>query len=417
MAKKKKQNDALTVLLTDASSEILVDLILRLGVGRPDVRRECFEFLKDHVQFSEKLKKRSDGEVMLALWDELEPDLSELDDYGGGDYATEDYVAELLYEIQKKLDSKKVEPEYRRDILDLVLPYIESGNAGLDDALDEMAYAACYDDNDWRYLAESYEAMQNEWKIGRARSIYRKIGDRDKYLELRGRNLVYGLDFHDLTIFYWESGEKEKALQVADKGLKVGEGRMDELRQFMSDRALESGDRERYLSLQYDHAMDGLTFEKYKAFKKICDKAEWAIFEPNILSGMKEARESDQLKIRMYRREYDEAVNMLERGKYPTLVWDSNYEIKVAKKLEKRYPERILKYYLSGLGSLTSNATRKEYARKAKVMQKVRYLLVEVMDDPKRWHDFAVKVKRDNFRRPAFQDEFAKIVPDWQELN
>ena len=29
---------------------------------------------------------------------------------------------------------------------------------------------------------------------------------------------------------------------------------------------------------------------------------------------------------------------------------------------------------------------------------------------------FAGKVKRDNLRRPAFQEEFTKIIPVWREL-
>ena len=105
------------------------------------------------------------------------------------------------------------------------------------------------------------------------------------------------------------------------------------------------------------------------------------------------------------------------KGRYPTSTWEEDYEIKVAQKLEKRYPEEILKYYLSGLGNLNRNAQRKEYSRKAKVMVKVRHVLAEVIGDEQRWVKFARKVKKDNARRPAFQQEFAIAVPDWRELS
>ncbi len=49
-------------------------------------------------------------------------------------------------------------------------------------------------------------------------------------------------------------------------------------------------------------------------------------------------------------------------------------------------------------------------------MAKMQHLLVKVMGDVARWQTFAGKIKRDNFKRPAFQDEFAKIVPGWREL-
>ena len=104
----------------------------------------------------------------------------------------------------------------------------------------------------------------------------------------------------------------------------------------------------------------------------------------------------------MHRKEYDKAITVLVEKGYPSTAWDSDYEIQTAKRLEQRFPEEILKYYLSGLGNLRTNAVRKEHARKAQVMAKVRRLLVIVMKNKERWRSFAVKVKRDNIRRPAF---------------
>ena len=168
----------------------------------------------------------------MALWSELAPDLDELDDYGGGDYATAEHVAGLLDQIRRQLDSRKVGSDHRRKILDRVLPFIKSGNAGMDDMLYEVAYAACYDDSDLRGLAEAFEVMQGDWE----------------------------------------------------------------------------------------------------------------------------------------------------------------------------------------LTNLMNNATRKEYARKAKVMVKVRHMLVDVLGNKVRWNKYAAKVKQDNIRRPVFQEEFARMLPGWRDL-
>ena len=416
MTKKSKKGDALTELLAAVSIEVLTDLILLLAAERPDVRRECFDFLKSRVSVSKILKNRSEGEIILALWSELLPDLDELDEYGGGDYDIEDHVAGLLDEIRTRLDSKKVDSDYRREILERILPFIESGNAGMDDMLYDVAYAACYNDADLRWLAKAFENMQDDWKISHARRIYRRIGDRDNYLELRLNHMEYGGDYHDLATFYWETDEKEKALQVAEEGLRKGRARMDELRQFVSDRAEESGDREKYLAIQFAQTTDGLTLAKYKTFKKMCSPDEWAQFEPNVLERIKKAWQNEQIKIHMYRKEYNKAMVILTKDRYPTNGWDTGDEIQAAKKLEKHYPEEILTYYLSGLGNLTVNATRKEYARKAKMIAKVRRLLLEIIGDTERWKKFAAKVKQDNIRRPAFQEEFARALPDWREL-
>ena len=416
MAKKTKKSDALTDLLEAASHKVLAKLILELATEFPEVRRECFDFLKSQISVSKALKSRSEGEAILALWSELGPDLDELDSYGGGDYATEDLVAELLDQIRERLDKKNVDTDHRQEILNLVLPYIKSGNAGMDDMLYEVAYAACYDDDDLRVLAQAFEVMPGEWKIGHARDIYRRLGDRDKYLELRAKRMEYGSDYYDLATFYWDSNEKEKAIQVAEDGLYKARGRMDELREFVAERAQEVGDRDKYMQLQFAQATDRLSLEKYVAFKKMCTPAEWKSYEPKVLGMLNSAWGTDRLKIRIHRREYDEALAILMKGRYPTSTWEGEYEIKIAKKLEKRYPEEILKYYLSGLGNLNRNAQRKEYARKAKVMTTVHHLLVDVLGDQTSWVKFARKVKIDNARRPAFQQEFANAVPGWQEL-
>ncbi len=50
---------------------------------------------------------------------------------------------------------------------------------------------------------------------------------------------------------------------------------------------------------------------------------------------------------------------------------------------------------------------------KAKLMAKVRRLLIEVIGDKGRWEKLALKVKQENIRGPAFQEEFARVLPDW----
>jgi hypothetical protein len=122
-----------------------------------------------------------------------------------------------------------------------------------------------------------------------------------------------------------------------------------------------------------------------KAFRKLSTPADWKSYEAKILARVENA-------------------------------WDSDYELQTAKRLENKYPEEILKYYLSGLGNLKTNAARKEYTRKAQVMKKIRHLLVDVLHDAPRWRDFAIKVKEDNIKRPAFQEEFTKAIPGWQAL-
>jgi hypothetical protein len=100
------------------------------------------------------VKAEADAETVFALWEELEPDLAELDEYGGVDGDVQDRVSDLLYELSETLQKSQVARKHRRVLLDEVIPYICSGNAGMDDSLHGVAYAACQDDEDLRDLAE-----------------------------------------------------------------------------------------------------------------------------------------------------------------------------------------------------------------------------------------------------------------------
>ena len=416
MTKKKINPDPLLELLEVAKPELLIKLIVDLAEHHPDVRSECFDFLNKQLSLSPAQKSRSESEIVMALWGELYSDLYDFDEYGGGDYDKEDEVAELIQDIQKILETSTVEEDVRRGLLDEVIPFIESGNAGMDDSLYDLAFATCSSDDDWRNLAEILEAMNKDWPTFQAQQIYRKLGDRAKYLELRQKKLKYGDDFLDLATFYWDEGSCKEALSVAEEGMNKGEGRKDGLRQFLSDRALEDGNREHYLSLQFEQAANHLTLEKYNTFKQICSPEEWGLYESRIVAQLDKSWPSERLKIVLQREEYEKALAILLKGNYPSFAGDSGAELMAAKQLEKRFPEQILTWYLSGLGNLKSNATRKEYTRQAEIMLKVRFMLLDVIKDESRWKRFAGKVKGDNLRRPAFQEEFGRVIAGWREL-
>jgi hypothetical protein len=414
--KSKKRKDPLEGLIKAANPDILGKLIIELASERPEIRRECFDFLKAHVTLASDEFSVSEAEALFALWLELEPDLSELDEYGGGDYNLADHVYDLLYELSKRLQENKIPRKYRQELLDEVLPYIHSGNAGLDDALYDVAYATCYDEEDLRGLAERFEEIGRDWPLDHARRIYRKVGDHKKYLELRSHRMSYGADYHDLATFYWEIGKKDKGIEIAEKGLKEAEGRMNELRSFMMERTLESDDRSGYLDLQFGQATDRLTLKDYKEFRKICSNKEWKDYEQRMLEVLERASDAERLKIHMLRKEYDQALTILTKTRYPDTRYGENEILKIATKLEKKYPEAILSFYMSGLGNLNYSFNRKTYAQKAAAMKKVRHMYVNVMNSPDIWQKFARKVKNMNLKRPAFQEEFSKALPGWKAL-
>lgn len=317
MKKRSQPKGSFDDLIDAADVAVLRQLVRQVAAHRPDVRRKCVEFLQKTVTLSPKALAGADGEIAFALWNELEFDLSELDEYGGGPRDVEDNVADLLYELAEKLEKSTIPRDDRRALLDEVLPFIKSRNSGMEDSLYDVAYGACQDDEDLRYFARQLETFGQDWSTSHARRIYRRIGEKEKYLTLRSHRMEYGADYHDLATFYWEQGDREKALEVAQEGMEKAKGRMDELRDFLADRAKESGDRESYLDIQFQQAINRLTLTSYKAFHKLCRAKEWESYESKVAAALENASQGERLKIHMHRKEYDRAVDTLSAMRYP----------------------------------------------------------------------------------------------------
>ena len=88
----------------------------------------------------------------------------------------------------------------------------------------------------------------------------------------------------------------------------------------------------------------------------------------------------------------------------------------VAKELEARYPTQILSFHKLSIGNLNVSASRKVYSQNAEAVARVRRVLVDVMNRPDEWKKFALPIKLNNIKRPAFQEEFSRIIPDWDNL-
>lgn len=248
---KAKRPDPLDHLLELASAHVLRRLVKTVVNRRPDpfapwqgrvsrrqMRRECLEVLKVQVSADASEKDAAETAALWALWEDLEPDLRELDTYGGGPEETETRVADLLYELARKLKTGTIPQPARRQLLERVLAYRKRGNAGMNDFLSGVADATCYTSDDHRDLAQRLEAVGNEWAVEDAIDLYRRLGDRDRYLTLRSSRLRDASDYHELATFSWRTGQRDKALQVARDGLKRKvEGRKDALRAFLAKHA------------------------------------------------------------------------------------------------------------------------------------------------------------------------------------
>ncbi len=420
-AKHPEDGDILEQLLEEARPSVLLCIIMMLvDSGGPELRQKCLDYLQDY--FPEVIAGREDAvadEEALTRWWNLEPDLEQLHRLGGGPYEQEEDVAYQLHELSEHLRENRVSLHTREQLRDEVLGYIEDRNSGMDDSLYELAFAACYTDDDLRVLAQRFEPL-DDWSRKRAMRTYRQIGDDEQYLRLRLTSLDYGADYLGLAEFYWERGDQQRALQVAEEGLEEGNGALDGLRSWLAQRARESGDRQKYLQLEFSRlAAEPLTVERYCAFRELCSADDWGEYESQVLQLLSEARPVDQIEIHLERDETNRAARLFAGCSFVAgdfRLGDSRL-LALADTLKMDFPGQVLDFYMNGLRRVGITAPRKDYAAQAEILLRIRHLMLEVLNDRKRWEELAGTMKRENLNKPAFQEEFARVIPDWERLH
>lgn len=410
--------DAFHQLLDGASPDVLRQLVERLTAKQSDLRREALDFLMGRVpDLSSTSRSAAKAELALSLWAGAEPGLREMEEYSGfTDDKTERRTFRLLGQLREHLrdEDNPVPVETRRAILDEVVQYLAADIPRTHDDLLWLAYAACHGDDDIRDLAERFAALDSDWLLEEAIRLYRALGDQDTYLALRLNKLESGFDYLDLATFYWESKDREEAIETAREGLELGRGGgRQELRAFLAQRAKEAGNRAEYVDLLFAQTIEEMTLEGYKAFKKLCTSEEWAAYEPRLMAELDGFDPIAQMEIHILRKEYEEAVALLPPAIGPGD--DEEGVLRAAEQLEVHLPDKLLTFYQSLLGPLNSGGSRAEYRRRARVLAKVRHMWVDVLKTPEAWLTLARRVQGFCQRRPACQEEFERIIPGWPE--
>ena len=192
-------------------------------------------------------------------------------------------------------------------------------------------------------------------------------------------------------------------------------GSMEELREFLAEHALKTGNRHEYLELQFAQATDyRLTLKGYTKFREICQPDEWEQYESRVLAALNRAWNEERIRIHLARGESLMAAGILANEGYRHDCPDSLLDAAI--RLQDKYPEQVLAFYESGLGDLNSNATRPHYARNADILEKMRRIWVEIMKTAETWEVFAREVKTDNQKRRAFQEEAGRRIKGWALL-
>lgn len=361
------------------------------------------------LDFLEERKESSSIKVVLKKLDLLQQEalsvIEEFNRYGGGPREEEELFYENIYEMIEILESHEIPAGYRQDLIEKFMPEYLWGNSGLDDPTLELIYTAAESEEDWLTVIDYLEKSDSDFDRKRIMHIYRdKLGEKEKYLELRNKQLEYGTDYYDLACFYRKEGEIERAVEVAREGEEQGAGRIIDNIRFLRKYYQEKGDYQRTLQYYVKEFAKEPSSEKYFAILEFCqEEKEKEEIESKLMEIIKDSgyrRNGVLASIYEVKGEYEKILELVLQEK----ISPSRCE----EILNSEFPGEMADYYKEQVQKCIDNKKRKSYRRGAQIALKIREIYTEILGEAEKWQEYYQGILESYPRHPALQDEFKK---------
>ncbi|OLS13936.1 MAG: hypothetical protein RBG13Loki_2439 [Promethearchaeota archaeon CR_4] len=209
-----------------------------------NAKRHVLKWLKTHSDgLSPAQKTRIDDELLWEYWEKVEPIIAKFNELGGGPERREEQVYEWLEKITELVQKGTLSTTGKIDFIDEAFYEYDKQNSGFEDKLMEIFFSMCTIREEWESLVDHLQERPSDWRNKLTMDIWKdQLHEDEKYVALRQKYLKYGLDYWDLASFYIGKGDVNNAVVVAEKGLIKGEGRIDELGDFLKDHYQRQGD-------------------------------------------------------------------------------------------------------------------------------------------------------------------------------
>ncbi|GAB6155743.1 hypothetical protein JCM17380_44940 [Desulfosporosinus burensis] len=439
--------------LEGLNSNELIKLIMNLIQREGQARLHVLEWLEQNCNTNKKASNSNKSkspkihnELLFEYWNNAQSIISEFNCYGGGPEEEEEEVYEWLEKISDLIKEDKITPEAKHRFMDAAFVEYDTGNSGFDDGLMDLFFELCKEKDEWEFLVQKLNSRKSDWRKTLVMRIYRdQLKDDSRYLEERLKNLQYGMDYWDLVQYYIGKRNKKLALEIAQKGIEHGEGRLTELYDYLIDHYSKQQDKDHLESIaeiamqrkndesyvlerlftfykngDYEKAKEKLIlvyktthnkryFEEYKRMKNYLSESDWEKIEPEIVNEAQNNNMHDYLSICLQKGMKDIVIKTIISP--PVNQWGcasfSDFDI-FAQKLEKEYPKEILEYYYKKAYRRIPNGDRKTYKEAVKYLGKVKAIYLKHLKDKDGWTHMLSKLLMEFKKRPAFIDEVRK---------
>ena len=393
-------------------------------------------------------------EVHWAVADSI---LGELNEYGMDDDALEDILLNTLEALKNILAEREDLAPRRREIIEDLMRYYNWGNFGMADAVYDTVMDLCSEKQDFQIVIEKLESRResSSYVRGLLASLYQLVGNEEAELAVLERELKSGMDYWRLAEHWLDKGDRAKAIKVVEKGIEKGEGRKNELYDFLQQDFEERGDYHGlanlldgkaehndlshgslrtdpiYLTLQKYYRSQGdyrsllrllkmslkrneIDLSLYREAEKTLEKEDWSRFEKELISRLQKERKNRKsiwaagsigaLKTLAEIYAYKDDLNQLFE-----MVKDVHeLLVKYEDRLLPLYPSHYLDEYRSRADHLVASRGRENYQQAVKYLKKVRKIYVDILRNSQGWGHAIREISENNRNLRALQEELRK---------
>jgi len=397
------QKEELDEIISIMDKEDLVFFLTTLINEDNTIRLKFLSFMEKHGTIPAALTE----EKLKALMAQALPIIEEFNTFGGGPEEEEDECCEWLQEMIDILQEEDpISPQFRQEIINSFMEEYITSNSGFDDFLMETIVSAAKTKEDWELIIEGLHKRGRKYDQERIMKIYlNKLGDEQKYLEMREKELEYGNDYYDLVKYFHEKGNQEKAINTALEGEKKGKGRIIDNIRYLKDYYQKTGDQKKALEYAIKDFKEEPSLGKYLS---IIEEGKSTQEKENLREELKNFLEENPFlgrpsllaDIHFHEENYKKVLQLVLKRQ----VSPNSYE----KKLIKLFPHQMLNYYKGTVQRLLNNKNRKSYSQAVGFALIIKAIYSQ-LNDLKGWENYLNGIFRKYPRHKALQEEFQRL--------
>jgi len=261
--------------------------------------------------------------------------------------------------------------------------------------IDELKSRMKKQDNS--YDRDRYKEMLTE--------VYKRAGKDNEYLSLLEEKAKEENDYLPLVRFWQQKGELEKAVEIAEIGIKKEMNSWDkiELFKFLENEYESKKYKEDLLRILILHFKDYPVVERYKEIKIIAeDLDKWDSIKPELIKAV---NTSELVKIWLYEKEFNKAYDLVINAKENL---SDRLRDKVALSLIKEDPIKALTIYFPIVQEYIAMGKRDTYRLAALYAKKIKEIYSQLGED-KKWENYIRELRLENKKKRAMIEEFRRL--------